>query len=297
MNNSIIQSQGIEATTFEETVNAANLNWEPQFDKVAGMDTGISMPRRRLVYRSDTREALGIVGEGYAATDPREFLSTQYEFADFIGGKVVRAGFIPDRSRAFAFVQLKDQLTLPKNLRAKGDPTGIYIYSTDGWDGGTPRRSRLYLERLVCSNGMSSREIKASLWVSHTKGSEARYEVGWKKFLAEIRTQIEVVRSHYVTLAQTRMEPAEAEAFLKKLIPGDSGMSVNRRQAIYNLFHKEESGNLGATRWDAFNAVTEFVSHERTYRETDNASQDVNRFLGVLETDTLRDQAMALLLN
>ena len=113
MKETVINSQGIEATSFTQTLKTSNLDWEPLSDKVGGMDTGIQMPYKKLLYRSDTRTALGIVGADYAPSDPREFLKSQFEFAEFIKGKVVRAGFMSDRSRAFAFVE-HEKIVIPK---------------------------------------------------------------------------------------------------------------------------------------------------------------------------------------
>lgn len=229
MKTSVITLQGVEAGTFEETLKASNLNWTPEADKVGGMDTGIEMPRKKLLYRSDTRQALGIVGTDYEPSDPKEFLQAQFEFANFVKGRVARAGFIPDRSRAFAFVEMGDKLVVPVKHRKVGDPHKVYIYSTDGWDGGTPRRARLYIERIRCTNGMTSREIKAALWVSHTKQMDERYERRWKMFLAEIRTTVDAVRNEFTQLAKTRMTEQEMKTFLGELIPGESDRSEKRR--------------------------------------------------------------------
>src|SRR5882672_12134265 len=174
MNKTIIETQGVEATTFDKTLKAAGLNWEARSDKVAGMDTGIQVPRNKLLYRSDDSTPLGIVGIDYEPSNPQAFLKAQFNFAEFVKGEVSRVGFIKDRSRAFAFVELGDRLVIPRKERKVGDPLQAYIYSTDGWDGGTPHRARLFIERLRCANGMTSREIKASLWVSHTKNMGER---------------------------------------------------------------------------------------------------------------------------
>lgn len=296
MNTTIIGTQGVEATTFDLTLKASSLDWQPKSDTVGGMDTGIQMPRKKLLYRSDTRQPLGIVGADYVASDPKEFLQAQFEFAEFIKGSVCRVGFIEDRSRVFSFVKLNDVIKLPRELRKVGDVCQAYIYSTDGWDGGTPRRSRLFVERLKCANGMTSREIKADLWVSHTSGMAANYSNRWKKFLGEVRETVETVREQFARLAAARMTEAEATEFLKKLLPGESKRTETTRNELLGLF-KTGEGNEGASRWDAYNAVTEYVTHHRTYRETETSSSAVNRFLGVLETDTLSNRALSLLLN
>lgn len=296
MNKTIIATQGVEATALDETITKADLNWEPLSDKVGGMDSGIEMPRKKLLYRSDNRQPLGIVGSDYSPSDPKAFVTAQYAFAEQIKGKVTRVGFLAERSRAFAFIQIGEPMNIPRGKRQVGDPVQSYIYTTDGWDGGTPHKARLFIERLRCANGMTSREIKADLWVSHTQGMEARFEPRRKTFQGEVATMTAAILNEFKQLAKARMTEDEAKDFLKKLIPGEATMSTNRRTQILNLFNTGE-GNQGATRWDAYNAVTEYVTHHRTYRTTDSTSVETNRFLGVLETDTLSRQALNLLLN
>lgn len=290
---SVINLHGTDATDLNTTLKKADLNWEVKSDTVGGMDTGITMPRKKLLYRSDNKAPLGIVGEDYQPSDPKEFLQSQYDFAGFIEGKVNRVGFLAERSRAFAFVHIGD-IEIPKKKAKVGDPLRAYIYSTDGWDGGTPRKSRLYIERLRCANGMVSREIKASLWVSHTKGMETHYGNRWKKFLAEIRGEVDSITEEFKRLTEKPMTQPEMDTFLVKLLPGDSTMVENRRSAISALFAGGEGTN-GETRWDAYNAVTEHVTHLRKYRANDVTSVETNRFLGVMETDTLANRALVLL--
>lgn len=296
MNTSIISTKGVEATSsFEDTLISADLKWQVREDKVAGADTGCILPHKKLLYRSDNNEALGVVGEDYSASDPAAFLQSQYDVAGLVGGKVVRAGFMPERSRAFAFVEMGEEMTLPKNLRRKGDPVRCYIYSTDGWDGGTPRRSRLFLERVACTNSVMSKEIKAKLWVSHTKGMTERYVERSEQFLKEVKQNLSVVREQFITIAKQSMDKDGMLAFLVKLMPSESSQAKKTRNSILDLF---ESGTevAGKTRWDAFNAVTEYVTHHRQYRTTDNTPVETNRFLGILENDTTTDRALSLLL-
>lgn len=297
MKTTVIDTQGVEAESFAKTLKSADLNWTPKADGVGGVDTGIVMPRKKLLYRSDNQAPLGIVGEEYSPSSPKEFLESQYEFAEFIKGRVSRAGFIPSRSRAFAFVRMDQELSVPRVLRKKGDPLRAYIYSTDGWDGGTPRRSRLYLERLICSNGMTSREIKADLWVSHTKGREEAYGNRWKTFMQKTAETITTVMAQFKELAETRMSPEEAKSFFEKLLPGKSTRTQGTRSQLFRLFGAEGVGNEGVSRWDAYNAVTEYVTHHRTYRGNEATPVTTNRFLGVLETDTMSPRALNFLLN
>jgi hypothetical protein len=298
MRNSIIESQGVKALpTLEATLEAASLNWNVLTDDVAGVGSGIVMPRTKLLYRSDTRKALGVVGVDYEPSDPRTFLKRQFEMASAMGGEVAQAGFCDLKSRAFCFVRLGEEWKLPKSALKKGDTVQSYLYSTDGWDGGTPSRSRLYVERLTCLNGMVSSEVQSNYWVSHGKGKEEREQVRWEDFQEGVKTQVDGIKTQFIALADQRMSEFEMMAFLENLLPGESTRTENRREALLALFSKKDSGNLGQSRWDAYNAVTEYITHERGHKEMATSSAEENRFFSVLEKDTLRAQAMKLLLN
>lgn len=273
----------------ESAAAAADLDWEVKQDRVAGLDTGITFPRKKMLYRSKDNLPLGIVGEDYVPSDPREFLDTQYEFAEFMGGEVVAAGFLPQRSRAFAIIHAGE---LTVNIKkGVGDPVGVYIFSSDGWDGGTATSSRLYMERLVCANGMTSRELSGDFWVSHTAGRADLYEVRWKKFLAEVRHTTGVIQSQFERLAKTKMSQDEMLVFVRELLPGESTRTENRQRQILQLFSHGE-GNHGQTRWDAYNAVTEYATHHSTVR---GENAQVNRFLTVMEGPPLAQRAWKML--
>lgn len=292
--NSVIGSQGVEATSnFEETLKNADLDWEVNDQKAGGMDNGIEIPRKKLLFRSDNNEFLGLVGDDYKASCPRAFAKSQFELAEAMGGNVNQIGFLAERSRAFAFINV-GEINVKSPQSEVGDPLRAFIYSTDGWDGGTPRKSRLYIERLACLNGQVSRLIEASAWVSHTQSMEVRAERRWNAFQDEVKNTLGLVTEKFEKLAATPMKLDEMQLFAEKLIPGKSSLSVNRRDTITNLF-RNGAGNAGVSRWDAYNAVTEYVTHHRPYRTSGATAVNTNRFLGVLETDKLADAALGIL--
>jgi hypothetical protein len=292
--NSVIGSQGIEANSnFDETLKNADLDWEVKDEKAGGMDTGISIPRKKLLFRSDNNEFLGLVGDDYKASCPRAFAKSQFELAEAMDGKVNQIGFVSERSKAFAFINI-GEINVRSPKTELGDPLRAFIYSTDGWDGGTPRKSRLYIERLACLNGQVSRLIEATAWVSHTQSMEVRAERRWSAFRNEVKETLGIVTEQFEKLAATPMKLDEMQLFAERLIPGKSSLSVNRRDTITNLFANGR-GNAGASRWDAYNAVTEYVTHHRNYRTSGATGVNTNRFLGVLETDKLADAALGML--
>lgn len=293
---SVIETKGARATTLEETLKAADLNWEPREDQVMGATIGVVMPRKKMIYRSDNNQPLGVVGEDYFPSDPKEFLQSQYELAQQLHGNVVRAGWAGRRAKAFCCIRLVEDLKMQVGKRKVGDPVACYIYSTDGWDGTTARESKLYLERLRCTNGMTTRELPSSLWVPHTSGLVQRYNAKWDNFKSEVEKELTGVRQQFAQLVSERMTAEEMRQFVGKLVPGEGAASESRRKKISDLF-AGGTATEGKTKWDAYNAVTEFVTHHATYRETKIASADTSRFLGVLGRNPLNERAMQLLLS
>lgn len=293
---SVLETVGVEAKDLKATIKLAGLNWEPLSDSIQGTKSGVEMPRMKLLYRSDTKAALGVVGEGYNPSNPAEFLERQYTLAEALKGTVTRAGFLEDRARAFSFIRMPDIQVKPKAQRQVGDVCGVYIYTTDGWDGGTPHKSRLFIERLCCKNGMTSKEIKANFWVPHTSGRELMTKTRWTTFSAEVSQSLEEVRATFVQLIEAKMTPAEMLEFTVKLFPGEGNRVQTTRDQIAALFG-EGTGTRGATRWDAYNAVTEYVTHERKSRVQEDSGRTLesNRFLKVLEKDKLAPRALELL--
>jgi hypothetical protein len=293
---SVIRSLGIKATTYEETLHRAGFDWEVMEEEIVSRRSGATFTSKKMLLRSDTQEPLGLVGADYKASDPRKFLHNQYAMANILGGDVYRAGWTGKGSKAFSIIKLHEKLVLPANVREVGDTVGLFIYSTEAWDGGSPSASSLFFERLVCKNGMKTQELSAGFRVSHTKNAEDRFKPAMRLFVNEVEEKSNMAQDQFVKLAKTRMGVSEVEQFLENLIPGDTTTAENKREAISKLF-TAGVGNEGKTRWDAFNAVTQWVTHHAPYRETSVASVDTSRFLGVLERNQTNERALNLLLS
>ena len=112
----------------------------------------------------------------------------------------------------------------------------------------------------------------------------------------------EIERAKVQRMATIEMSTAEVSAFVGNLTGFDtqdlkaSPRARNQYNDIVDLF-RGGTGNKGATRWDAFNAVTEYVDHARTVRVTDGRDKTEVRFeSSILGTgDTMKSQAFELL--
>lgn len=107
-----------------------------------------------------------------------------------------------------------------------------------------------------------------------------------------------------IALAKTGISGREAGNLFAQLV----GIDVNKRldeqptkavnalDTLSGLFLRG-TGNLGKTRWDAFNAVTEFVDHSRSVRVVGNRNRQEVRFESAVlgSGDDLKSRAFELL--
>jgi len=112
-------------------------------------------------------------------------------------------------------------------------------------------------------------------------------------------------------LAEQQVTKTYVEGFVNALIPSVkeevSTRTENRRSQITDLFATGK-GNNGETKWDLFNAVTEYVDHHSVGRLT-NSRMERSEALADIEMEarfersllgsgaTLKQKALNLLLN
>jgi hypothetical protein len=112
----------------------------------------------------------------------------------------------------------------------------------------------------------------------------------------------EIERAKVQRMATIEMSTAEVSAFVGKLTGFDtqalqtSTRARNQYNDIVDMF-RGGTGNKGATRWDAFNAVTEYVDHARTIRVAAGRDKTEVRFESSLlgSGDAMKSKAFELL--
>lgn len=104
-------------------------------------------------------------------------------------------------------------------------------------------------------------------------------------------------------MAATKMSKDDAVRIFERLLDirpkqAVSTRAENQLKEMTRLFSKG-LGNEGGTRWDAFNAITEYVDHSRVSRVSEGRSEGEVRFESVLmgSGDALKAKAFDLLVN
>ena len=253
---------------------AANMDWEVQTEALGGMDTGREVLTHKALFTSNN-DLLGVVGNDYQSSQVEEFVSSTYDLANFVGYPVSRMAFMPSKSLVTSFIDLKP-------MSIKDDKLNVGILIKDGFNGLQSRSYSLVIIREICQNGMVQKHLMDSLGKTrHSKNFETNHSNRFKLILDNISEELERMEATFKGLFNTGFDRPQFDEFTQALIPSlktekPSKQALRVADTLETLF-VNGTGTNGASKWDAYNAVTEFCSHEKTYKQT-NSSPDENQF-------------------
>ena len=238
---------------------------------------------------------LAVVGEGYGVLTSE----TMYRILDEVykGQAVVdAAGTLRNGQREWVLVKRE----------AWSAKAGDTVLTFDLWlnrhDGSGCFELHRTNVRVVCANTWKLAVSGGNrvFGVRHTRnvaqGVQAALEVLGYVEEAEVKQRRAAQRMAEAVFSET--EAARAFNLLLGIREGAeiSTRTQNQAKELNRLF-SAGTGNLGRTRWDAFNAVTEYVDHGRSSRVTEGRDESEVRFESVLmgSGDALKARAFDLL--
>ena len=256
------------AVTWEEAVDKAGLNWQVAMKDVfiQRTDGGYhKVPGRCAGTRRDTGDVCGVFGSQYRPLSAEEFGKFPAQLVANNEAVFHSGGSLNGGARRWLYLQLPSTLQVSNT-----DVLDRGILVTDSFDGSSSLGVRFMTVRQRCCNtiqgivgGRSGFQFKGRHTVNLMgRVNEARTILGLEEAYSEM-LQLGINR-----LAQEAMNKAQLEEFLVNLFgmeenPQDIGVRVrNQMDRVGDLFY-HGLGNAGETRWDALNAVTEFVDHHR----------------------------------
>jgi phage/plasmid-like protein (TIGR03299 family) len=293
----------------EEAIKAASLDWTVEKHKITADFHGrqIPCPRNFALCRSDSGAVLSVMGKAYTPIQNSE----AFEFFDSVvgSGQAVydTAGALHGGKRVWIMARLPKRLFV-----ANGDELEKNILLTNSHDGSSTLQMMHVGTRVVCQNTLNIALREATHTVS------IRHRANFKDRLAEAQRALDIADGYFEDLAglinklaAQPMGSSEMRAFTEKLIPepertvSSTARSETKafarvekvRDELVSLFSRG-TGNLGKTRWDALNAVTEFVDHHRKPATNKHQSDESERrFTATLfgSGADLKQQAVALL--
>lgn len=262
---------------------AAGMDWTIQetpvrfmADSIGSLGTIHSFEEQKVLYRSDSKEALSVVSQRYQVVQPREVLEFYRDLTDLSGYQLETAGVLKGGKKFWALAKTGQSTALKGNDQVNG-----YLLLATSCDGTLATTATPTTIRVVCNNTLTIAVNGASqaIKVPHSTRFDpqaVKQQLGiavsqWDGFMYRMRT-----------LAERKVKTHEAMNYFLRVMcdvqPGNlesAGLAneraLKRVQALYDGQGKgAELEAAKGTAWGLLNAVTEFVDHERRARNTEN---------------------------
>jgi len=291
----------------------SDLNFEVEASELVNLTNDASFAGYRAIRRSDNNDVLSIVKERYTPIQNRDILEPLAEIvrendARFVAGGVCHGG-------KKAWVQA--ELNKPISIKTKNgeDVINNYIVGMIHHDGMGSNAILPFSRRVVCSNQFAAiKRASAGFSIRHSSSWENRVDEARKRFRVAMQANIEFA-SAATEMALIDMGEDEFKTFALKILPDvkpnryapDGRSQEKKRELMFGLF-RHGKGNIGRTRWDAFNAVTEYFDHYEGATRIHNAVERGDsvrksmerRFMNSLsggQTNNIKHKALNLLVN
>lgn len=261
---------------------AAGMDWRIQrskvryaVDRTGDTENFLELPEQHVLFRSDSKAALGVVSDRYQVVQPAEVLEFFRDVARAGGLELSAAGTIYGGRRFWATAKIGE--ASPTSVQ---DKIGGYLLLSTSADGSLATEARLTSVRVVCKNTLqfAREDAKPALKVSHRsvfdpKTVQAQMGLNtaaWDAF-----------RHNLVRLANVQVDAPYAEELVSELFAGgsDQGDKDKARETagfkkVMALFNGQGMGatldGVYGTANGVLQAVTEYADHHIRARSDEN---------------------------
>ncbi len=261
--------------TVREAIAASRLDWRVGLRKVVTVD-GTEVPGARATVRESDGRVLGCVGTCYTPLQNEEAFSFFDPFLAAGEATLETAGSLREGSRIWILARL----SRAPSVIAKDDEVNKYILLANSHDGSLCARVGFVPIRVVCANTLAlATKDNASKLI------RVRHEKNIGRTLDQLRdvmntanAQFEATAEQFRRLATTAIVEDDLKRYVKMVFsprasetPVADLLEESERKspvfdAVKRLFETGRGNQLPAVRgtlWAAYNAVTEYVAHER----------------------------------
>ncbi len=268
-------NQLTEKQPLEVWLKEAGMDWEIQSSPVHYLTQNSAnvYDDAKVLYRSDSSEALSVVSKRYQVVQPREVLEFYRDLVDIGGFELETAGVLKGGKKLWALAR-----TGQEALLRGGDQVNAYLLLATACDGTLATTAQFTSIRVVCNNtlAMATSDSGGAIKVPHSTKFDAdrvKQQLGigigaWQRFIVDMRR-----------LSERPVHPFEARSYLVELM-GDVNLPFHSQpnsRALKRVFELYAGLGMGATldsandtAWGLVNAVTQYVDHEKRARSTDN---------------------------
>lgn len=243
----------------------------------SAMGNLLEFPEQKVLYRSDTQQALSVVGSRYQVVQPREVLEFYRDLTQYAGFELETAGVLKGGRKLWALAR-----TGQSDIVGSNDQINGYLLLATACDGSMATTAQFTSVRVVCNNTLAI-SLKAQ---GHAQAPCVRVRHNTKFDAAAVKRQLGISVSAWSdfmyelrALSRRPIKPREAERFMTQLLvnPNSPNPEKSNQKAISRtlaLFSGQGKGaSLDSAKGTAFgllNAVTEYVDHERRAQSADH---------------------------
>lgn len=280
--------------SIEDWIVEAGLAWEifesaVQYQSFEGTH---QYTDKRVLFRSDTKQPLSIVGKDYKTVQPGEVLEFFRDLTSLHGMELSAAGSLFGGKRFWATAKTGNSFQA-----VAGDVVDGYILLVTSADGTMATQARVSSTRVVCNNTLTvslhekNRKVVKTSHRAQWDPASVKFDMGlvdesWDKFSASIKKLAEVeVTDKFVT------DYFQMKFYTPGVLAEDqSSARVKEVSELVGLYQ----GGMGAgmtcgTAWGIVNAVTEKFTHGTGKR--DPSHQFMQSYFG--RGDSIKNEVLA----
>ena len=231
-----------------------------------------SYDEQKVLYRSDTKAPLSVVGGRYQVVQPKAVLEFYRDLTEVSGFELETAGVLKEGKKFWALARTGKQAVLNGNDIVKG-----YILLATSCDGTLATTATPTTVRVVCNNtlAIALNGASSAIRVPHSTSFNAQ---AVKKQLGIAVSQWDGFMYGMKTLSERKVKTHESmNYFLKVMCQTDGHVdpalgltnerALKKVQSLYDGHGRgAELSAASGTAWGLLSAVTEFVDHEKRAR-------------------------------
>ncbi len=297
----------VQGASIEEWTKAAGLDWSCMssmvqfnagrtFDDIGAPieNTMLGLEDRHVLYRSDTKDALGLVSSRYKPVQPTDIFKFFNDICHGANFDMETAGSLKGGAVIWAMAKAGEGSEI-----ADGDVVTPYVLLATSFDGSIPTIAKFTAVRVVCNNtismALSKHDKGATVKTRHsthfhpdviarklgivtsafTGWMEAAQSLANKKIsaddadgllLAILRANGEDVAELKTKREQDATAQDDGTSFAALIGDTDTLRKSKEYKRIMGLYEGEAIGSElvdGGNRWGMLNAVTQYVDHDR----------------------------------
>lgn len=267
----------------EVWAEAAGMQWQIQETPVRYLATpagdssslygeAMEFADQKVLYRSDTKAALSVVGSRYKVVQPREVLEFYRDLSEVAGYELETAGVLKAGKKFWALARTGKEAVLKGNDLIKG-----YLLLATSCDGTLATMAMPTTIRVVCNNTLAIALSggTGAIKVPHSTHFDAlavKRQLGvgvlqWDSFMYRMKTLSERKVKNHESMNYFLKVLCQTDAHADPALGLTNERALKKVQAMYEGHGRgAELAAAKGTAWGLLSAVTEFVDHERRAR-------------------------------